>query len=163
MGMSALSWLAGWFEARGCIIMDCRESKHPKFGFIIRRDKFGVALCVPEKMAGFLVATFGGNIQKTKPRRFNPATREWRAHSAAASAFLRALEPHIKLRREEIEHALQFWSTMKSRRRGRKVNPEDLQARVLAFEAFKASRMRRHDYAEHRRRAKLIRKASGEA
>ncbi len=161
--MSALPWLAGWFEARGCIIMDCRESLNKRNGFFIRRDKFGVLLCVPEKLAHFLEATFGGSIQGTRPRRFSPGTREWRAHSADAASFLKAIEPHIRIRHAEFEAAFQFWGTMRERRRGRKVNPEILQRRIVAFEAFKAARIRRIDYAENRARKRELRKASGEA
>ena len=162
--MSALPWLAGWFEARGCIIINCYESKHAKTGRKIRRDQFLVAICVPDKVGAFLVSTFGGGLRSHSRRlKYGESTREWRAYSDEAAAFLKALEPHVKLRRPEFEAAFLFWKTMHTRKRGFKVAPEVIRARIVAYDAFRAARIRRANYAQSRRYSKELRKASGEA
>jgi hypothetical protein len=150
-------WLAGWFEARGHIIIECREVENKRSGGLMRRDRFGLGVCAPEPLIDHLLATYGGKVYATKH-----TLRDWRVNAAKAAAFLLDLRPHITLRRDEVDHALQFYSTLRAGRRGVSVGGTILKMRTESANAFWQSRSRRPGYAYNRRRAKLLRNACGD-
>jgi hypothetical protein len=149
--MSATAWLAGWFEARGHIIIDARDSINPKSGGVIRRDKFGVGISGPEKLTGMLMSMFPG----TKIQ----SNREWRAYSDNACRFLQLVRPMLRVRGDEIDAALLFWGTMKNRSRGVSVSDEVRRKREDLAAKVKALRGRRLYYVAARDHAKGMRES----
>lgn len=153
--MSGMAWLAGWYEARGSVLVDARDSLNRKTGYIVRKDKFAVIICGPRRLLE--------TVESMCPGARSRGT-ELRIHSQNAADFLMSIRPHMRLRGEEVDSALMYWSYFKSTSgRGNRISEEVRKRRNELAMAVSAKRKRRVGYAEARRRAREMREAVAES
>lgn len=153
--MSGMAWLAGWYEARGSLLVDARDSLSKKTGYIVRKDKMSVVICGPAKLLGTIEKMFPGA---------KSTGAELRIYSQFAADFLMAIRPHLRLRGEEVDLALLYWNYLKSTSgRGNRITEEVRRRRNELAAAVCSKRNRRIGYAEARRRAREMREAVAES
>lgn len=121
---SVATWLAGYFDARGTLVVKAERMRNgkratgPVFEVVIRGNKWLISA---------LHARFGGSTTNGSKSSF-----QWRGSTHTAAAFLRYVRPHLMLRGAEVDAAFDFYMTC-GKRRGRLGVPEhERTARVLA-------------------------------
>jgi len=153
--MSTTTWLAGWFEARGCVI--ARTGTVFARGKRRRMDGFGISTNGPSTLIDALIQTFGGARQWA---------RGWVCTAGGAARFIATILPHVKYRREEFEAALDFYRYMRAHPRtgSTRAVPSEITAERDRLAARVAElRDSRKDYGKKRRRIRLIRETCGNA
>ena len=159
---SSIEWLAGWFEARGHILCQARETKHRLSGNMVRNDHFGVAVCGPATLLRALVERYGGRFDERDRADRASIERRWRAYNVNAAKFLSDIIPHARIRRDEFETAMLFFGEIRRGRVGSRSVPgrTGLRREELA-RAVDLLRPRRQGYREAREKAKQMRSAMG--
>ena len=139
-------WLAGWFEARGHLIVSAREARCGRSGNMVRSDRFGLGVCGPAALVRALLANFGGRAYPGRTR----DGHHWRAYGKEAAALLATVLPHVVTRRDELEAGWLFSQTLMRRRGARSVPGALVRRREELARKIDGLRQRRKGYARER-------------
>lgn len=122
-------WAAGFFDGEGCIQVEPRPSGYGVSYYV------NVQLTQNDRRPlDEIAARFGGRVSGTGARA-NDRCFRWRASAGVAETFLRAVLPHLLVKRERAEHALALRDLMGSK--GIPVTDEQRSARGAAYDAFR--------------------------
>jgi len=122
-------WAAGFFDGEGCIQIEPRASG----GY----TSYYVNLAVAQNDRRPLMALqekFGGQV-KSASRSAGDQCSRWRVSNRGAEAFLIAVLPHLLVKREQAEIALELRALVGSR--GDKLTAAQRQARRDVYEKFR--------------------------
>ena len=110
MRKADLAYIAGLFDGDGCISIAKCKPRHPGCSPYYR---LVVAVAMAnEYIPRFLKFYFGGRVNKSSARRERWKDQwQWHLGSDDAVAFLKAILPYLKLKREEAELAIEFQSS----------------------------------------------------
>ena len=108
-------WLAGFFDGEGCIYLQCDKRKLAVFGLqvsITQND---------EPILKEIQSEFGGTVYRHSGRR----CYRWRITSAPALSFLKAVQPYVRIKKEQVDLAIEFIKTLRKRNSSGSVPMED--------------------------------------
>jgi len=107
-----LAWAAGFFDGEGCVLVSERKSgahyasSFQLFTTVTQQDPTALYA---------LKSRFGGNVtpDKTATKGYNRKLGaflcwRWKASSIEAFRFLQAVEPHVRVKKEQVNIALQW-------------------------------------------------------
>jgi hypothetical protein len=131
-----LAYLAGFFDGEGSVgIYNTSNRRRATRGF---QMKVTVSQTDP-LILNEIKEHFGGTLLVCRDKAATVRTCwQWTASSLIAAAFLRAVLPHLRQKREQAELALQFQAELAKQSRGHAVTPESTTIRVGLAERLKA-------------------------
>ena len=102
--MSDIHYAAGLFDGEGYVTVSCRKSRTGEIMQIVA----GVAMTDPEGLL-LMQSLFTGSLhtQKRQSIRHKPL-HTWVVASRKAEAFLRTVRPHLRVKAEQVDRALEF-------------------------------------------------------
>jgi len=100
-----LRWLAGFFDGEGCVYLQCDRRKLAVFGLQITITQND------EPILKEVQSEFGGTVYLHKGRR----CYRWRITSAPALSFLKAIQPYVRIKKEQVDLAIEFIGTLRER------------------------------------------------
>lgn len=93
------AWTAGFFDGEGCVFISKISRNGGKYTEYKMRASISQKSRVPLEA---IQEMYGGTISP------HPSGWQWQCSSQVAASFLRQIQPHLKLKREQVELALKF-------------------------------------------------------
>jgi len=103
-----LRWLAGFFDGEGCVYLQCDKRKRAVYGLQIMLTQND------ESILREVQLEFGGTVYLHKGQR----CYRWRITSAPALSFLNAIQPYVRIKKEQVDLAIEFIGTLRKENLG---------------------------------------------
>lgn len=138
-----LAWTAGFFDGEGSVIVEMSKEKKCLHGFRTSLHANVTQTSLP--CLQLLLEKFGGGITTTEHK--TPSGRRWAVQyrwsvrNEAALQFLRAIEPYVVVKKEQVQAALKYpMYSPDGRKYGNSSNPmpdDVMQARLALRQCLK--------------------------
>jgi len=105
MTKTFLAWCAGFFDGEGCVMLVRRQRTQ-------NYVEHTVTAVIGQKRQAPLVEIqkqFGGVLTKLT----TSGCYQWRAHGSTAESFFKKIRPHLRLKGDEVDCALELRKTVK--------------------------------------------------
>jgi hypothetical protein len=147
------AYAAGIFDGEGYVDIyqatTSKASKSPSFMLrVIITQKDG-------RIMDFLKEKFGGSVSYIE--RGDNFIHRWDIRSQAAKRFLSSIFPFVRIKKEQVELALEFENTkgkyletLKGKRGFRQLSAEEINARILIKDRLKAAKKKYTLYTHHK-------------
>lgn len=98
-----IQWLAGFFDGEGCVHMRMDTRKRAVYSLQVMLTQND------ESILREVQREFGGTVYKHSGRR----CWRWRITSAPSLVFLEAIQPYVRIKKEQVDLAIQFIKTIR--------------------------------------------------
>jgi hypothetical protein len=132
-----LAWAAGFFDGEGCVMVEVSKEKNCKHGFRTSLHTTVTQTSLP--CLQLYLEKFGGSIttseNKTPTGRRWAVQYRWIARNEEALVFLKAIEPYVIVKKEQVEAALKYplYNETGKKYGGRNPMPEEVMQARLAL------------------------------
>lgn len=133
-----LAWAAGFFDGEGTVIVEMSKQKGCKHGF--RTVLHAAVTQTSTPCLQLYLEKFGGSIITSENRTPNgrrwSVQYRWIVRNEAAMQFLRAIEPYVVVKKEQVQAALKYpLYSANGKKFGNTANPipDDVMAARLAI------------------------------
>lgn len=142
----SVEWMAGFFDGEGCVLISkdsgVRHHKRPAY-----------TLCViigntDKRPLEQLVVEFGGDLRDSQ-RGVNQVCAYWRVSAQKAQRFLEWIQPHVFIKKEQLDLALEFQANRGlGGGRGRPLNDEAVAYREQCYRQLQQMKRPHLNYEE---------------
>lgn len=109
-------WLAGFFDGEGSIgVYSIGKDRTKTISYYVLRVSLAQSGAVGKLVCGKLQALFGGTVYQNKDSTIKKVQWKWNISSDKAAAFLKIIEPHLMIKKEESKIGRKF-QVLKSKR-----------------------------------------------
>ncbi len=131
-----LAWAAGFFDGEGCVMVEISKEKGCLHGYRTSLHTTVTQTSLP--CLQLFLEKFGGSISTSQNRTPNgrrwAVQHRWVARNETSLAFLKAIEPFVVVKKEQVQAALKYpMRSSDGRKYGNASNPipdDVMQARV---------------------------------
>lgn len=123
-------WLAGFFDGEGCIHVQHNHAKRVDRNGVHIRNDYHLQISITQNDRWVLEeiqSVFGGQVYRHAGRRCH----RWRVVSLTALPFLMAIQPYVKVKKEQVDLAIKFLETIRTKNLG----PVKIEASTIAYRA----------------------------
>jgi len=122
-----LGWLAGFFDGEGCIYIQHNTARRVDRKGMHLRNSYQLQVTITQndkEVLQEIQSVFRGQVYRHHGRR----CYRWRACSLTALPFLIAIQPYVKIKKDQVDYAIKFLETIREHNLGSQRISDDIVA-----------------------------------